>query len=28
MRAALNDKASLGEVSGVLREEYGEYTEA
>jgi methylmalonyl-CoA mutase N-terminal domain/subunit len=28
MRAALKDKASLGEVSGVLRDEYGEYTEA
>jgi methylmalonyl-CoA mutase N-terminal domain/subunit len=28
MRAALKDKATLGEVSGVLRDEYGEYTEA
>jgi methylmalonyl-CoA mutase N-terminal domain/subunit len=28
MRAALKDKASLGEVSGVLRDEFGEYTEA
>jgi methylmalonyl-CoA mutase, N-terminal domain len=28
MRAALKDRASLGEVSGVLRDEFGEYTEA
>jgi methylmalonyl-CoA mutase N-terminal domain/subunit len=28
MRAALGDRATLGEVSGVLREEFGEYTEA
>jgi len=28
MRAALKDHASLGEVCGVLREEYGEYSEA
>jgi methylmalonyl-CoA mutase N-terminal domain/subunit len=28
MRAALKDRATLGEVSGVLREEFGEYTEA
>jgi methylmalonyl-CoA mutase N-terminal domain/subunit len=28
MRAALKDRATLGEVSGVLREEYGEYSEA
>jgi methylmalonyl-CoA mutase N-terminal domain/subunit len=28
MRAALKDKASIGEVCGVLREEYGEYSEA
>ncbi len=28
MRAALKDRATLGEVSGVLREEFGEYSEA
>jgi len=28
MRAALKDHATLGEVCGVLREEYGEYSEA
>ena len=28
MRAALEDRASIGEVSGVLREEFGEYSEA
>ncbi|MEA2375892.1 MAG: methylmalonyl-CoA mutase, N-terminal domain, partial [Thermoleophilaceae bacterium] len=28
MRAALADHATLGEVSGVLREEFGEYHEA
>ncbi|HEU0024823.1 MAG TPA: methylmalonyl-CoA mutase family protein [Thermoleophilaceae bacterium] len=28
MRAALKDRASLGEVSGVLRDEFGEYSEA
>ncbi|HLM27052.1 MAG TPA: methylmalonyl-CoA mutase family protein [Thermoleophilaceae bacterium] len=28
MRAALRDKASIGEVCGVLRDEYGEYSEA
>jgi methylmalonyl-CoA mutase N-terminal domain/subunit len=28
MRAALKDHATLGEVSGVLREEFGEYSEA
>ena len=28
MRAALKERASLGEVSGVMREEYGEYSEA
>jgi len=28
MRAALKDRASIGEVSGVLREEFGEYQEA
>ena len=28
MRAALKDRCSLGEVSGVLRDEYGEYSEA
>ena len=28
IRAALKDKASIGEVSGVMREEYGEYAEA
>ena len=28
MRAALKDKATIGEVCGVLREEYGEYSEA
>jgi methylmalonyl-CoA mutase N-terminal domain/subunit len=28
MRAALKEHATLGEVSGVLREEFGEYTEA
>jgi methylmalonyl-CoA mutase, N-terminal domain len=28
MRAALKERASLGEVSGVMRDEYGEYSEA
>jgi methylmalonyl-CoA mutase N-terminal domain/subunit len=28
MRAALKDRATLGEVCGVLREEFGEYSEA
>ena len=28
MRAALKERATLGEVCGVLREEYGEYSEA
>jgi methylmalonyl-CoA mutase N-terminal domain/subunit len=28
LRAALKDRASIGEVSGVLREEFGEYQEA
>ena len=28
MRAALKQRASLGEVCGVMREEYGEYSEA
>ena len=28
MRAALKDRCSLGEVSGVLRDEFGEYSEA
>ena len=28
MRAALRDRATLGEVSGVLRDEFGEYAEA
>jgi methylmalonyl-CoA mutase N-terminal domain/subunit len=28
MRAALRDRCTLGEVSGVLREEFGEYSEA
>jgi methylmalonyl-CoA mutase, N-terminal domain len=28
MRAALKDRATLGEVSGVMREEFGEYSEA
>ncbi|HEY6779653.1 MAG TPA: methylmalonyl-CoA mutase family protein [Thermoleophilaceae bacterium] len=28
IRAALKDRASMGEVSGVMREEFGEYTEA
>ncbi len=28
MRAALKEHASIGEVCGVLREEFGEYTEA
>ena len=28
MRAALRDRCSLGEVSGVMREEFGEYSEA
>jgi methylmalonyl-CoA mutase N-terminal domain/subunit len=28
MRAALKDRCTLGEVSGVLREEFGEYSEA
>ena len=28
MRAALKERASLGEVSGVMRDEFGEYSEA
>jgi len=28
IRAALKERASLGEVCGVMREEYGEYSEA
>jgi methylmalonyl-CoA mutase N-terminal domain/subunit len=28
MRAALKDRCSIGEVCGVLREEFGEYSEA
>jgi len=28
MRAALKERATIGEVCGVLREEYGEYSEA
>ncbi|MEK6228899.1 MAG: methylmalonyl-CoA mutase family protein, partial [Actinomycetota bacterium] len=28
IRAALKDRASLGEVCGVMREEFGEYSEA
>jgi methylmalonyl-CoA mutase, N-terminal domain len=28
MRAALKERASIGEVCGVMREEYGEYSEA
>ena len=28
MRAALKERASIGEVCGVLREEFGEYSEA
>ena len=28
MRAALKDRCSLGEVCGVMREEFGEYSEA
>jgi len=28
MRAALKDRASIGEVCGVMREEFGEYHEA
>ena len=28
MRAALKERASLGEVCGVMRDEYGEYSEA
>jgi methylmalonyl-CoA mutase N-terminal domain/subunit len=28
MRAALKERASIGEVCGVLREEFGEYQEA
>jgi hypothetical protein len=28
MRAALGDRATLGEVCGVMREEFGEYSEA
>ena len=28
MRAALKDRASIGEVCGVMREEFGEYSEA
>ena len=28
IRAALKDRASIGEVSGVMREEFGEYSEA
>jgi hypothetical protein len=28
MRAALAERATLGEVCGVMREEFGEYSEA
>ena len=28
MRAALKEHATIGEVCGVMREEFGEYTEA
>jgi methylmalonyl-CoA mutase, N-terminal domain len=28
MRAALKERASLGEVCGVMRDEFGEYSEA
>jgi methylmalonyl-CoA mutase N-terminal domain/subunit len=28
MRAALKERCTLGEVSGVLRDEFGEYSEA
>ena len=28
MRSALKDRCTLGEVSGVLRDEFGEYSEA
>jgi hypothetical protein len=28
MRAALRERATLGEVCGVMREEFGEYSEA
>jgi methylmalonyl-CoA mutase N-terminal domain/subunit len=28
IRAALKDRATLGEVSGVMRDEFGEYSEA
>ena len=28
MRAALKERASIGEVCGVMREEFGEYSEA
>ncbi|MEJ7789349.1 MAG: methylmalonyl-CoA mutase family protein, partial [Thermoleophilaceae bacterium] len=28
IRAALKDRCSLGEVCGVMREEFGEYSEA
>ena len=28
IRAALKDRATIGEVSGVMREEFGEYKEA
>jgi methylmalonyl-CoA mutase, N-terminal domain len=28
MRAALKERATLGEVSGVMRDEFGEYSEA
>jgi hypothetical protein len=28
MRAALKEGASIGEVCGVMREEFGEYSEA
>jgi methylmalonyl-CoA mutase, N-terminal domain len=28
MRAALKERATLGEVCGVMREEFGEYSEA
>ena len=28
MRAALKDHATLGEVCGVMRDEFGEYSEA
>jgi hypothetical protein len=28
MRAALKERASIGEVCGVMRDEFGEYSEA